>query len=189
MSLLSPVPAFCLCWLPGPGWLQPKGDGDHRLMLDVLWVTQSLSGCPVIPEDVTQALGRSPVLWDVLSVLGFSYNIYFFCFRCQGRERSISILVTGAPGVFQAVCHDVLHGCRRKCPVREGSFCIADYRGGSFPCWSSGAAPWWGWNLYQKSPWEEQLFCRADASLEHHLCALGQLGQDLWHSCGAAPPS
>lgn len=76
----------------------------------------------------------------------------FFCFRCQGRERSISILVTGAPGVFQAVCHDLLHGCRRKCPVREGSFCTADYRGGSFPCWSSGAAPWWGWNLYQKSP-------------------------------------
>lgn len=162
---------------------------------DLCWVCcgslRACLACSVIPEVVTQALGRSPVLWEVLSVLGFSYIIYFFGFNCQGREGRISILVTGAPGVFQAVCHDLLHGCRRKCPVREGSFCTADYRGGSFPCWSSGAAPWWGWNLYQKSPWEEQLFCRADASLEHHLCALalGQLGQDPWHSCGAAPPS
>lgn len=41
MSLLSPIPAFCLCCFPG---LQPKGDGDHSLVLDVLWVTQSLSG-------------------------------------------------------------------------------------------------------------------------------------------------
>lgn len=40
-------------------------------------------------------------------------------------------------------------------------------------------------------PWEEQLFCRADVSLEHHLraLALAQLGQDLWHGCGAAPQS
>lgn len=35
-------------------------------------------GCPVIPEVVTQALGRSLVLWEVPSVLDLSYNLYFF---------------------------------------------------------------------------------------------------------------
>lgn len=36
--------------------------------------------------------------------------------------------------------------------MREGSFCIGDYKGGSFPCWSSGAGPCRGWNINQKSP-------------------------------------
>lgn len=66
MSLFSPIPAFCLCWFPGPGWPQAKGDGDRRPVLDVLWVTQSPSGlschsrgCHSGPEEVTSALGGS----------------------------------------------------------------------------------------------------------------------------------
>lgn len=44
-------------------------------------------GCPVVPEVVTQALGRSPVLWEVLSDLGFPYNLYYYLFQMSGRRR------------------------------------------------------------------------------------------------------
>lgn len=43
-------------------------------------------------------------------------------------------------------------------------------------------------SLVGEIPWEEQLFCRAGASLEHHLCALGQQGQDLWHILSSLQP-
>lgn len=150
-----PCPSFLSLLVPRAGMAAAKRG----------WRAQSRAGC---------AVGHSEPVWAVLSFLRLSLRPWgghqcfgrFFlfwafpiisiiiCFRCRGGEGSVSIFVTGAPshGVFQAVCHDISHGCRRKCPVREGSFCIGDYKGGSFPCWSSGAGPCRGWNINQKSP-------------------------------------
>lgn len=79
-----PCPSFLSLLVPRmaaakKGWMVTTGScwmccGSLRACL----------GCPVTPEVVTQALGRSAVLWKVLSVLGFTYNLYFLCFRCQG---------------------------------------------------------------------------------------------------------
>lgn len=117
----GPCPCSPLSQLSVSAGSQGQGGCSQRGMVtsDWCWMCcgslRASLGCPVIPEVVTQALGRSPVLWEVLSVLGFSCHLYFFCLF-QGREGSISILVTGAQshGVFQALCHDLLHGCRRR---------------------------------------------------------------------------